>query len=186
MKDETSADLYALEKKGLDRKTNHQDLMKTETKEIFVLTKAIGEKETVALKLEQSAKEVAQRLPPWRDKFRACQSGAKSEEQSHNRGGSMLWLASSYLEHEATIQEGVKKYHLCLSIPINSLFVGGSKRKGPFARQVLGCERYASLGRRRLHDPQFDDHSEQQDREWTSLDQRCHQQDCVSAFTLRH
>ena len=139
--------------------------MKTETKEIFVLTKAIGEKETVALKLEQSAKEVAQRPPPWRDKFRACQSGAKSAEQSHNRGGSMLWLASSYLEHEATIQEAVKKYHLCLSIPINCLFVGGSKRKGPFARQVLGCERHASLGRRRLHDPQFDDHSEQQDRE---------------------
>ena len=32
------------------------------------MTKAIGEKETVALKLEQSAKEVAQRPPPWRDK----------------------------------------------------------------------------------------------------------------------
>ena len=45
------------------------------------------------------------RTPPWRDKFRACQSGAKSEEQSHNRGESTLWLASSYLEHEATIQE---------------------------------------------------------------------------------
>ena len=29
---------------------------------------------------------------------------------------SMLWLASSYLEHEATIQEGVKRYHLCLNI----------------------------------------------------------------------
>ena len=43
--------------------------------------------------------------------------------------------------------------------------MGGSQRKGPFARQVLGCERYASLGRRRLHDPQFDDHSEKQDRE---------------------
>ena len=29
----------------------------------------------------------------------------------------MLWIASSYLEHEATSQEGVKKYHLRLSIP---------------------------------------------------------------------
>ena len=34
----------------------------------------------------------------------------------------MLWLASSYLEHEATIQERVKKYHLCLSTPSNSLW----------------------------------------------------------------
>ena len=95
----------SLEKKGLDRKTNHQDLTKAKTEEIFVLSKAIQENETVALKLEQSAKAVeaqekAQALPrparkpPWRDKFRACQSGAKSEEQSHNRGGSMLWLAS--------------------------------------------------------------------------------------------
>ena len=60
------------EKEELDRKTKHQDLMKAETKEIFVLTKANGEKETEALKLEHSAKEVAQRPPPWRDKFRAC------------------------------------------------------------------------------------------------------------------
>ena len=29
---------------------------------------------------------------------------------------SYLWLASSYLQHEATIQERVKKYDLCLSI----------------------------------------------------------------------
>ena len=50
------------------------------------------------------------------DKFRACQSGAKSEEESHNRGESRLWLASSYLEHEVSIQEGVKKFHLCLSV----------------------------------------------------------------------
>ena len=65
----------ALEKKGLDRK----DLMKIETNEICVLSKAIQENETVALKLEQRAKVVeAQekaealprpaRPPPWRDK----------------------------------------------------------------------------------------------------------------------
>ena len=47
-----------LEKKGSDRKTNHHDLTKTETEEIFVLLKAIRENETVALKLEQSAKGV--------------------------------------------------------------------------------------------------------------------------------
>ena len=68
LKDEMSADLTAFKKKELDRNTNHHDLTKAETEEIFVLTKAIGEKETVALKLEQSAKEVAQRPPPWRDK----------------------------------------------------------------------------------------------------------------------
>ena len=78
--------MYALEKKELDRKTNHQDLMKTETKEIFVLTKAIGEKETVALKLEQSAKEVAQRLPAWRDKFRACQVRSQKSSRTTEVG----------------------------------------------------------------------------------------------------
>ena len=40
-----------------------------------------------------------------------------SPVKPHKRGESMLWLASSYLEHEATSQEGVKKYHLRLSIP---------------------------------------------------------------------
>ena len=38
----------------------------------------------------------------------------------HNRGESMLWLASSYLEHEATSQEGVKNFHLCLSLTVTS------------------------------------------------------------------
>ena len=87
---------------------------------MFVLTKAtVG-----VLKLEESAKEVAQprpTRPPWRDKFRACQSGAKSEEQSHNRGESMLWLASSYSEDKGSSQEGVKKYPFCLRTPSNSL-----------------------------------------------------------------
>ena len=83
LKVETSADLTALEKKGLDRKTNHQDLTKAKTEEICVLSRAIQEKETVALKLEQSANEVEKavegqekaealprlaRPPPWRDK----------------------------------------------------------------------------------------------------------------------
>ena len=96
LKDETSADLTALEKKGLDRKTNQQDLTKAKTEEICVLTKAIGEKETVALKVEQSAKEVAQRPPPWRDK---C-----------NRGSELFVACDS----EATSQEGVRNFHLCL------------------------------------------------------------------------
>jgi len=127
LKDETSADLTTLEKKGLDRKTNHEGLMKAETQ-------------------PRSA-----RPPLWRDK-------------SRNRGESMLWLASSYWEHEATIQEGVKKYHL----HSHQFF---AQRKGPFARQVHERERNESLRRRWLHDPHVDDHSEQQDRECTNLDQ---------------
>ena len=43
-------------------------------------------------------------------------------------------------------------------------------------------ERCESFGPRWLHDPQFDDHSEQQDRECTNLDHPCHQQDCVVSF----
>ena len=77
-------DLTALEKKGLDRKTNHHDLTKSKTKEIFVLTKAIGEKETVSLKLERSAKEVAQprstRPPPWSVSVR-CEVGRAVAQQ---------------------------------------------------------------------------------------------------------
>ena len=76
LKKEMSADLTAFKKKGLDRKTNHQDLTQIETEEIFVLRKASLAKETVALKLELSAKAVdAQekaealprpvRPPPW-------------------------------------------------------------------------------------------------------------------------
>ena len=148
LKDEINANLTVFKKKGLDRKTNHHDLTKIETKDMFVSSKAIQEKETLALKLEQSAQETvevakaveaqekADALPrqarpaPWRDKKADQASCCRTERSSStggrrgtNRGnrGSMLWLASSYLEHEATIQEGVKKYHLCLSIPINSL-----------------------------------------------------------------
>ena len=64
---------------GLDRKTNHHDLTKTETEEMFVLSKAIQENEILALTLEQSGKAVeaqekAEALPKmvrpplWRDK----------------------------------------------------------------------------------------------------------------------
>ena len=61
LNDEMSTDMSALEEEELDRKTKHQGLMKAETEEIFVLSRAIQEKETLALKCEQSAKEAAQR-----------------------------------------------------------------------------------------------------------------------------
>ena len=53
----TSADLTALEKEELDRKTNHQDLTKAKTEDICVVSKSVQEKETLALKLEQSVRE---------------------------------------------------------------------------------------------------------------------------------
>ena len=46
LKDEMSADVYALEEEDLDGKTNHQDLTKAQTEEICVLSKAVQEKET--------------------------------------------------------------------------------------------------------------------------------------------
>ena len=73
-KDGTSADSTALEKKGLDLKTNHKALTKIETEMILVLIKVtVG-----VLKLEESMKEVAQsrltRPLPWRDKHDRIQS----------------------------------------------------------------------------------------------------------------
>ena len=81
-KDEMSADLTAFKKKGLDRKTNRQGLMKAETQ-------------------PRSA-----RPPPWRDKLRIegesldanekNTDGNKGPDEVFDRGESMLCLASSY------------------------------------------------------------------------------------------
>ena len=57
-KDETSTDLIALEKKGLDRKTNHQDLMKAETQ------------------------PKPARPPPWRDKEEAARQEVEEERSA--------------------------------------------------------------------------------------------------------
>ena len=35
----------------------------------------------------------------------------------------MLWLVSSYLEHEASIQEEVMKFHLCLSLTLRFMML---------------------------------------------------------------
>ena len=112
LKDEMSADLTAFKKKGLDRKTNHQDLTKVETEEIFVLSKAIQGKETLALKLEQKAVEAQEqakalprpaRPPPLEREVanhtrllsntRSSSTGGRKETNRGNRG-SMLWLAT--------------------------------------------------------------------------------------------
>ena len=106
----------ALEKKGLDRKTNHHDFLKIETEEIFVLNKAtVG-----GLKLEQSAKEVARprstKPPHQRETSSELVSQVRSQKSSCKS------LASSCLEDKAASQEGVKKCHLCLSTPSNCLW----------------------------------------------------------------
>ena len=100
LKDEMSADLTAFQKKGLDRKTNHHDLMKTETKETVEVAAAVKAQEK-AETLPRPA-----RPPPWRDKHATIEYGRKSKRRC-DRGESILWLAASYLEHEATIREGV-------------------------------------------------------------------------------
>ena len=74
-----SAELTAFKKKGLDRKTNRQGLMKVETQ-------------------TRSA-----RPPPWRDKLRIegesvdadekNTDGNKGHDEVFDRGESMLWLA---------------------------------------------------------------------------------------------
>ena len=84
LKDETSADLTALEK-VLDREINHEGFMKVETQ-------------------PKSA-----RPPPWRDKHATIEHGRKSKRRC-DRGESIVWLAPSYLEHKAVIQEGVMNF----------------------------------------------------------------------------
>ena len=65
-------------------------------------------KETVEVAKAVEAQEKSEvlprpaRPPPWRDKL---QRDNPREWRKCNRGESLLWLASSYLEHEATIQE---------------------------------------------------------------------------------
>ena len=81
----TSADLTALEKKGFDRKTNHQNLTKVET-----IPRAT-------------------RPPPWRDKHATTEYSRKSKGRC-DRGESMVWLAPSYMKYKATIQEGVRNF----------------------------------------------------------------------------
>ena len=48
-------------------------------------------------------------------------SAAPASVRLHSQFYSRLHHARELQRHEATSQEGVKKYHLCLSIPINSL-----------------------------------------------------------------
>ena len=38
----------------------------------------------------------------------------EAKERDATEVVSLLWLASSYLKHKATIQEGVMKFHLCM------------------------------------------------------------------------
>ena len=121
-----------LEKKGLDRKTNHHDLTKTESEEIFVLSKAIQENETVALKLEQSAKAVEAkekaealprptRPPPWRDKFRACQSGASQKSSRTTEASQCYGLHPRTWSTRFQSKKGWR-ISTCLSTPSNSLW----------------------------------------------------------------
>ena len=82
---ETSADLTALEKKGLDQKTDHQ----AETQ-------------------PRSASP-----PPWRDKHATIVYGGKSKRIC-DRDESMLWLAASYLEAHGYKPRRVDEFYALL------------------------------------------------------------------------
>jgi len=144
LKDETSADLYALEKKGLDRKTKHQGLMNAETEELFVLTKAIGEKENwnrVRRRQSRWRRLLKPKKRPKRCQGRggrhlgetSCKATEAAVEQkkqldrrskrSEPRKQRFNVVACTLAQrHEATSQKGVEKYHFCLSIPVISLW----------------------------------------------------------------
>ena len=63
--------------------------------------------------MKAETKEVAQRPLPWGYKLGMCQSGAKSEKQSQKRGGSMVWLAPSYLGAQGcNPRRGEQIFHL--------------------------------------------------------------------------
>ena len=49
------------------------------------------------------------RPPPWRDKHATIEYGRSSKRRC-DKNESMLWLAASYLECKAAIQEGVMKF----------------------------------------------------------------------------
>ena len=78
LKGETSADSAALEKKGLDRKTNHEGLMKVERQ-------------------PRSA-----RPPPW---SAMIEHGRKSKRRC-DRSESMAWFAPSYMKYKAQSKKG--------------------------------------------------------------------------------
>ena len=139
-------DLTAFKKKGLDRKTNHHDLTKIETKEIFVLTKAIGEKETVALKLGQivkegvevakavEAQEKAEALPrranppPWRDKLQSNRGCCRTEEAARQE---VEKKRTAETEVQCCGLQAKKGHEGCrpFFVPSQQFLVGGTETK---------------------------------------------------------
>ena len=78
----------------MDRKTNHQDFVKAEAQPRPV------------------------RPPPWRDKL---QRDIPHDWRKCDKGRKFVVACNPVQRHEATSQE-VMNFHLCLSIPINSLW----------------------------------------------------------------
>ena len=170
LKDEMSADLTALEKKGLDWKTHHQDLMKTKTKETVEVAKAVEAQEK-AEGLPRSA-----RPPPRRDKLqsnRGCcrtEEAARQEVEKKRTEATEVQCCGYYQKHYADDAEELER--------------SSETKAHPHER-----ERYASSGRGRSSwrtVSQQNDQSKQQKRERTNLDQSCHQRDNVTAFGARH
>ena len=82
--EETSADSTALKRKRLDRKTNHQGLMKAETRYQGRQDHHLGETSCES------------RVSLWM-RMRRTQTETKDPMRCFDRGESMLWLSPSYL-----------------------------------------------------------------------------------------
>ena len=151
LKDETSTDLTALEKDELDRKTKHQGLVKAEPRPA--------------------------RLPPTREKLqstgmheRSCATVEMSFESAQQRFNVVTCILVQ--RHEAASQEGVMNFHLCLSIPINSLWEALEMKAWSPEKfvdvsdvKVLDEDGFLSL--------QHDDQSKEHHHEGANLDQSC-------------
>ena len=83
-----------------------------------------------------------------------------SSFERHNRGRKFVVTCILVQKARGYKPRRVMNFHLCLSTPINSLWKA-FRMKARSLRKVHGRERYARLGRRWSHDPQFDDQSKQ-------------------------
>ena len=58
----------------------------------------------------------------WQETLKTERPGLADGEPKCDRGSELFVTCNPVQRHEATSQEGVKKYHFCLSIPFNSLW----------------------------------------------------------------
>ena len=97
-----------------------------------------------------------------------------SQKRRCDRGESTLWLASSYLEHEVSIQEGVKNCHFCLSVL--SKMKAHSEKSMNVTSDVKMTDENDFLSRSMMNQ------SEEHHHEGANLDQSCHSTKIICYF----